>query len=131
MDYLPVFLKIAQQPCLVVGGGHVAKRKVTLLLKAKANVTVIAPQVLDELKQQVLSSGGRVVEQAYEQSYLTQQRLVIAATDDEALNQQVFNDCEQANIPVNVVDAPALCRFIFPSIIDRSPVVIAISSSGQ
>ena len=62
MDYLPVFLKIAQQPCLVVGRGHIAKRKVTLLLKANANVTVIAPHVLDELKQQVLSSGGRVVD---------------------------------------------------------------------
>ncbi len=131
MDYLPVFLKIAQQPCLVVGGGHIAKRKVTLLLKANANVTVIAPDVLTELKQQVLSSGGRVIEQAYDVQYLAKQRLVIAATDDQALNQQVFNDCEQANIPVNVVDAPALCRFIFPSIIDRSPVVIAISSSGQ
>lgn len=131
MDYLPVFLKIAEQPCLVIGGGHIAKRKVTLLLKAHAKVTVIAPDILPELKEQVLANGGKIIEQVYHAQHLAQQRLVIAATDDEALNQQVFNDCELANIPVNVVDAPALCRFIFPSIIDRSPVVIAISSSGQ
>jgi uroporphyrin-III C-methyltransferase/precorrin-2 dehydrogenase/sirohydrochlorin ferrochelatase len=131
MDYLPIFINIAQQPCLVVGGGQVAKRKVTLLLKAHANVTLIAPSILPELKAQVLASGGHVIEQAYHVQCLAQQRLVIAATNNQALNKQIFNDCEQANIPVNVVDAPALCRFILPSIIDRSPVVVAISSSGQ
>lgn len=131
MDYLPVFFKITGQPCLVVGGGHIAKRKVNLLLKAGASVTVIAPEVLPELKAQILASDGQVVEQAYQSSFLSNQRLVIAATDDQILNQQVFDDCEQQKIAVNVVDAPDLCRFIFPSIIDRSPIVVAISSSGQ
>jgi uroporphyrin-III C-methyltransferase/precorrin-2 dehydrogenase/sirohydrochlorin ferrochelatase len=131
MDYLPVFFKITHQPCLVVGGGHIAKRKVNLLLKAEANVTVIALEVLPELKAQILAAGGQVIEQAYEASYVANKRLVIAATDDLALNKQVFDDCEALSIPVNVVDAPDLCRFIFPSIIDRSPVVVAISSSGQ
>ncbi len=131
MDYLPVFFKITGQSCLVVGGGHIAKRKVNLLLKAGAKVTVLAPEVLPELKQQILATGGQVIEQAYQTSYIQNQRLVIAATDDEILNKQVFDDCEAQHIPVNVVDAPDLCRFIFPSIIDRSPVVIAISSSGQ
>ncbi len=131
MDYLPVFFKITNQSCLVVGGGHIAKRKVNLLLKAEAKVTVIALEVLPELKAQILASGGQVIEQAYQASYVANQRLVIAATDDLALNKQVFDDCEALSIPVNVVDAPDLCRFIFPSIIDRSPVVVAISSSGQ
>lgn len=131
MDYLPVFFRIEQQSCLVVGGGHIAKRKVSLLLKAKAKVTVIALDVLPELQDVVLKSGGEVIIAAYHASYLNAKRLVIAATDDDILNRQVFADSEALNIPVNVVDSPELCRFIFPSIIDRSPVVIAISSSGQ
>ncbi|MBH1969866.1 uroporphyrinogen-III C-methyltransferase [Moraxellaceae bacterium AER2_44_116] len=131
MDYLPVFFRIEQQPCLVVGGGHIAKRKVSLLLKAKAKVTVIALDVLPELQDVVLKSGGEVIIAGYHASYLNGKRLVIAATDDDILNRQVFADSEVLNIPVNVVDSPELCRFIFPSIIDRSPVVIAISSSGQ
>jgi uroporphyrin-III C-methyltransferase/precorrin-2 dehydrogenase/sirohydrochlorin ferrochelatase len=94
MDYLPVFFKITNQSCLVVGGGHIAKRKVNLLLKAEAKVTVIALEVLPELKAQILASGGQVIEQAYQASYMANQRLVIAATDDMALNKQVFDDCE-------------------------------------
>lgn len=131
MDYLPVFFRIAKQPCLVVGGGHIAKRKVSLLHKADAIVTVIAPDVLPELREEILAHGGQVIESVYSDSILQNQRLVIAATNDDMLNKQVFADCEARNIPVNVVDAPELCRFIFPSIIDRSPVVIAVSSSGQ
>ncbi len=131
MDYLPIFFRIDQQPCLVVGGGHIAKRKVSLLLKAKAHVTVIAPTILPELQDLVLKQGGQIIEAPYQTSCLEGQRLVIAATDNDQLNQQVFADCEARHIPVNVVDAPDLCRFIFPSIIDRSPIVIAISSSGQ
>lgn len=131
MDYLPVFFRIEQQACLVVGGGHIAKRKVSLLLKATAKVTVIAPDVLPELQDVVMKSGGEIIIAPYQSSYLDGKRLVIAATDDDMLNKQVFTDCEARNIPVNVVDSPELCRFIFPSIIDRSPVVIAISSSGQ
>ena len=131
MDYLPIFFRIKQQPCLVIGGGHIAKRKVGLLLKAQATVTVVAPDVLPELRTLVLKQGGCVIDSVYDAQHLDGQRLVIAATDNDTLNQQVFNDCESRHIPVNVVDSPELCRFIFPSIIDRSPIVIAISSSGQ
>ena len=131
MDYLPVFFRIEQQACLVVGGGHIAKRKVSLLLKANAKVIVIALEVLPDLQDAVLKSGGEIIIAPYQASYLEGKRLVIAATDKQELNKQVFDDCEARHIPVNVVDSPELCRFIFPSIIDRSPVVIAISSSGQ
>jgi uroporphyrin-III C-methyltransferase/precorrin-2 dehydrogenase/sirohydrochlorin ferrochelatase len=80
MDYLPVFFRIEQQACLVVGGGHIAKRKVSLLLKAKAKVTVIALDVLPELQDVVFKSGGEVIIAAYHASYLNGKRLVIAAT---------------------------------------------------
>lgn len=131
MDYLPIFLRLHQQPCLVVGGGHVARRKAHLLAQAGACVHVVAPEILPELMTLATESGGAYRVASYQASDLDGKRLAIAATDDETLNQQVFADGEARNIPVNVVDAPELCRFIFPSIIDRSPVVIAVSSSGQ
>ncbi len=131
MDFLPVFLNIKDQPCLVVGGGDVASRKVRFLRQAGGKVHVVAPVLSDSLQD--LLSKGEITHRAsvYDAADLAGVMLVIAATDDAGINQQVAEDSRQRNIPVNVVDAPALCSFVVPSIIDRSPVLIAISSGGS
>ena len=130
MDFLPLFLNIKNKPCLVVGGGEVAARKVNLLRKAGASVTVVSPELCPGLLK--LAAAGEITHNArrYEQSDLNGARLVIAATDNAGVNQTVSEQAEQLNIPVNVVDQPDLCSFIVPSIIDRSPVVAAVSTGG-
>ncbi|MDY6956193.1 MAG: siroheme synthase CysG [Pseudomonadota bacterium] len=130
MGFYPVFLKLDAEPCTVVGGGAVAARKVDGLLKAGACVTVIAPQLNPALL--ALEAQGRIrwAVGDYSGQRLGTPSLVIAATDDEAVNRTVHDDCRARNIPVNVADAPHLCTFILPAVVDRSPVQIAISSAG-
>ncbi|HHB92443.1 MAG TPA: uroporphyrinogen-III C-methyltransferase [Thioploca sp.] len=130
MNFLPIFLNICNQPGLVVGGGTIATRKVELLLRAQAIVTVVAPQLTEQLVE--WASVGRITHQAsnFELTDLHQYRIVIAATDDEMVNEQVSQLAQTQGIPVNVVDQPQLCTFIMPSIIDRSPVQIAVSTGG-
>ncbi len=130
MNYLPIFLKLAEQPCAVIGGGEVAARKVSLLLGAGARVTVTAPQLCEALT--ALVAQGRVTHRAAEfsASALDAMALVIAATDDRAVNAEVSRLAQSQRIPVNVVDDPQLCSFILPAIVDRSPVVIAVSTGG-
>lgn len=130
MESLPIFMRIKGARCVVIGGGDVATRKVTMLLKADAAVEVIAPDLCDALKEQALATEIKHVQATFDASQLAGATLVIAATDDEAVNTAVSVAAKAQNIPVNVVDAPALCTFTMPSIVDRSPVVIAISSNG-
>jgi uroporphyrin-III C-methyltransferase/precorrin-2 dehydrogenase/sirohydrochlorin ferrochelatase len=131
MDVLPIALKLTQQRCLVVGGGAIARRKANLLSQAGAQIDVLAPTVLPQLTELALESGGKVTVATYRSDVdLSPYRLVIAATDDAAVNKQVFLDCESKNILVNSVDDPPHCRFILPAIIDRSPLLISVSSGG-
>ena len=131
MDYLPLFFDIKNQPCLLVGGGSVACRKARLLLKAGAKLYVVSPDITDELAELLSAHGGEHRHRPYQTEDLDNCRLVIAATDDEALNRQVSDDAQARQLPVNVVDNPELCTFITPAIIDRDPLTIAISSGGQ
>ncbi|WP_089375891.1 siroheme synthase CysG [Methylobacillus rhizosphaerae] len=130
METLPIFMKIRHRPCLVIGGGDVASRKVSLLQRAGASITVVAPELHPALRK--LSDEGAIHHQAmhFEPECLDEAALVIAATDDEQVNRDVSIAAQARNIPVNVVDAPELCTFIMPSIVDRSPLLIAISSGG-
>jgi uroporphyrin-III C-methyltransferase/precorrin-2 dehydrogenase/sirohydrochlorin ferrochelatase len=130
MKFLPIFLNIHDQTCLVVGGGATATRKVELLLRANAKVTVVAPRLTEQLKNWV--DEGRITYRAdqFAPTDLQHCRLVIAATNDKAINEQVSMLAQAQGTPVNVVDQPQLCSFIMPSIIDRSPVQIAISTGG-
>lgn len=131
MQALPIFFNIQHRPCVVIGGGDVATRKVTMLLKANADVTVISPELCVEL--QTLAGEGKIrhAAETFSPEQLANACLVIAATDDEAVNEAVSLEAKACNIPVNVVDAPALCTFTMGSVIDRSPVVIAVSSEGN
>ena len=132
MDYFPVYLYTKNKPCLIIGGGTIAWRKAKLLLQAKASIDVIAPEITTALQQLVLHSGGQCYYRLYrpEEVDVRHYILVIAATSDLQVNQQVSAICHQHHIPVNVVDNPALCSFIVPAIINRSPILIAVSSSG-
>ena len=130
MDYLPIFLDLENRDCLVVGGGTVASRKASLLLRASGRVTVVAPVLCEEL--QALVEQGHITHLArrFEDEDIDGRVLVIAGTNDQAINQRVSDLAHARNVPVNVVDQPGLCSFIMPSIIDRSPVQVAVSTGG-
>jgi len=130
MDYLPIFLDIRGEPCLVVGGGEVAARKTAQLLRAGARVTVRAPALSAAFDAEL--DAGRISHRAgnFRDEDLAGHALVIAATNDDAVNRAVATAARARRIPVNVVDQPALCSFILPAIIDRSPVIVAVSSGG-
>nr|WP_290443042.1 siroheme synthase CysG [Acinetobacter towneri] len=131
VDIFPISLKLQQQPCLIVGGGHIAYRKAVLLAKAGAKVDVLAPEIDVNLLQLVQQSQGQYVQDVFSPSTaLRHYRLVIAATDNNLVNQQVFAACEAENVLVNSVDDPPHCRFMVPAIIDRSPLVISVASNG-
>jgi len=131
MNYLPIFIDIKQKPCLVVGGGDIAYRKMTLLLKAHAQVICIDQSACQSVQELADKSRITLIQRNFETSDINGQTLIISATDNSELNVQVSQLAHEANIPVNVVDSPDLCSFIMPSIVDRSPIVIAISSAGK
>ncbi len=131
MEFLPLFFDLKNQEVLVVGGGEVALRKATLLAKAQGKITVVAHEVRQDLTDLVKQTQGQVIVGEYRAELLSNKRLVIAATDDLNLNKQVSEDAKAIGLPVNVVDQPSLCTFIFPAIVDRSPIVAAISSGGS
>ncbi|MFT8736124.1 MAG: siroheme synthase CysG [Zymomonas mobilis] len=130
MDYLPLFADIRQRPVLVVGGGEVAARKVALLKKAGAVVKIVAKALQAELLDLEQKNEIEWLAQSFLPEQLDDVFLVIAATDNKVLNQTVYEAAEQRHRLVNVVDDQSKCSFIFPSIVDRSPVTVALSSSG-
>ncbi|MDB6089872.1 MAG: precorrin-2 dehydrogenase [Gammaproteobacteria bacterium] len=131
MDYLPLFLQLRSQPAVVVGGGRVAVRKVDLLLKTGARVTVVAPELREELHKLAASGALRHISAEFEAAQLDGAVIVIAATNDHEVNTAVSAASRARRIPVNVVDDPALSTFIFPAIVDRSPIIVAVSSGGE
>ncbi|MGI1796356.1 siroheme synthase CysG [Acinetobacter variabilis] len=131
MDIFPISLKLQQQPCLIVGGGHIAYRKAVLLQKAGAVISVVALEIEARLLEIVQATAGQYVQAPFNSEIpLRSYRLVIAATNDAGVNRQVFEDCEAENVLVNSVDDPPHCRFMVPAIIDRSPLIISVASNG-
>ncbi|CAH0160084.1 Siroheme synthase [Pseudomonas sp. Bi70] len=131
MDFLPLFHKLQNRRVLVVGGGEIALRKARLLADAGATLRVVSPDVGRELCELVEHGAGELVLRGYQADDLNGVSLVIAATDDVPLNAQISEQAQAIGIPVNVVDAPALCSVIFPAIVDRSPLIVAVSSGGD
>ncbi len=130
MDYLPLFLRLTGQNCLVIGGGEIAARKVATLRQAGATVTVLAPEICQSLLGLADDNQILLVKKAFDPADLDGFRLVISATNQRQVNEQVADAAKRRNILVNVVDCPNLCSFIFPAIIDRSPIIVAVSSGG-
>ncbi|MGZ4957318.1 MAG: siroheme synthase CysG [Methylobacter sp.] len=130
MDYFPVFLKLKDQPCLVVGAGEIAARKIELLARAGARITVIAREISPTVLSLQATHNLTLLQKPFSPADLGEFRLVVSATDNTETNCLVAKTATDQNIPVNVVDNPELCSFIFPAIIDRSPIIAAVSSGG-
>ncbi len=131
MDHLPIFLHLRAAPVVVVGGGRVAQRKVELLLRVGARVTVVALEINAVLRQRADAGEITYRHAQFEPAHLDGAQLVVAATDLKALNTAVSAAARARAIPVNVVDDPQLCTFYFPAIVDRSPLTVAVGSDGQ
>ncbi|MGR8930621.1 MAG: siroheme synthase CysG [Gammaproteobacteria bacterium] len=131
MDYFPLFIKLKNQPCLVVGAGDIAARKIELLGKTGARITVVSEEIAPSVSalQNVLNLSIR--QKSFSDEDVEGMRLIVSATNDTMTNERVAGAANRRNIPVNVVDNPALCTFIFPAIVDRSPLIAAISSGGS
>jgi len=131
MDYFPLFLKVTDRPCLVIGGGKVAARKIQQLRRAGARVTVVSPRSCDEVLAYVNAGEVTYVHRDFQDEDLNGMVLVIAATSNKVVNRHIAELAERQRTPVNVVDCPELCSFIVPSIVDRSPVQVAVSTGGS
>jgi precorrin-2 dehydrogenase/sirohydrochlorin ferrochelatase len=130
MGFIPIFLQVEAKPCLVVGGGEVAVRKVQPLIDAGASLTVISPQVTAELAS--LAESGRIslLRRSYRPGDMADYELVYAATNDPELHRRLFEEARMLNILINVADAPEFCSFIVPSVIRRGRLQVAISTEG-
>lgn len=131
MEYLPLYHNVKNQHCLVVGGGETALRKASLLVRTGAIVTVVAPATVADLDELIESTAGQIHKRKFMIDDLDSVMLVVAATDDRDLNKEISAAAKNRQLPVNVVDQPAECSFIFPSIVDRSPIIVSVSSSGR
>jgi len=127
MEYLPLFHNLKGRTVLIVGGGEIALRKARLLSDAGARLRVVAPSIEAQLVELVQAGAGECLDRGYARQDLQGCVLAIAATDDEPLNATVSQHANALGVPVNVVDSPQLCSVIFPAIVDRSPLVVAVS----
>ena len=130
MDLLPLFHNLQGRRCVMVGGGSTALRKLRQLLDSGATVELIAPEINAAIQQLSTKHSLNLHQRKFKNEDLDAAVLVIAATNNKQLNKQVSEQAQKLNIPVNVVDQPKLCTVIFPSVVDRSPIQIAISSGG-
>jgi uroporphyrin-III C-methyltransferase/precorrin-2 dehydrogenase/sirohydrochlorin ferrochelatase len=131
MDYLPIFANVKGRCCLVVGGGDVAWRKTRMLLNAGAKVRLVSPELGNEFAEALPHDDIHYLAEPFIPEHLDGVFLVIAATDKREVNGLVYQSANQRQILVNVVDDTPRCSFIVPSIVDRSPLIVAISSSGK
>lgn len=137
MAYFPLYIDIGEKTCVVVGGGRIATGKVRQLLEFGAEVTVVAPEVTEEIRK--LADAGKITlkqrdvlaeKEAAVRALIEDSTLVVAATDQAPVNISISELCKEMHIPVNVVDEKELCTFFFPAIVKREDVVVAVSTGG-
>ncbi len=128
MSYFPFFMDIGRKPCLVVGGGVVALRKIEKLLPFGADITVVSPVFCAELERM---EGIHLIRRKFEVEDIEGMLFVIGATDDERVNAEISNLCREKNIPVNIVDDPEKCSFFFPALAKKGDCVVGISTGGK
>ena len=131
MKYFPVFLDAKKISAMIIGGGEVATRKIELLLKSTTNITVMSKTVCASVERLISLHQLTWLQHNYQSGHFDSINLVIAATDDMSVNKAIYQEATPLNILTNVVDQPDLCTYITPAIIDRSPMIIALSSSGS
>ena len=131
MRYYPIFLKVENRSCLVVGGGEVGARKVETLLSCGASVGVVSPEVVPWLEEEIQKGTVELVGSHYGEDQLQGCFLVIAATDDMELNCRIARDAEQRRILCNVVDYPKEGDFILPALVQRGALTLAVSTAGK
>ena len=126
-------MELSKQSVLLIGGGEVAERKLDLLLKANAKLTIISPQFTDYILSLIKNNKNiTAITSNYKSEYMDDSfSFVIAATNDESLNEEIASQANQKGILVNVVDKPNICDFIFPSILERGPITVAVSTGGS
>ncbi|QMW03724.1 precorrin-2 dehydrogenase/sirohydrochlorin ferrochelatase family protein [Spirosoma foliorum] len=130
----PIFLKAENLHVLIVGGGYVGLEKLNALLgnSPEARVTLVAPDIRDEIREMThLFPKLQLIQEAYHEIYLSDKDLVIAGTNDKAVNQQVQSDCKRHRILVNVADTPDLCDFYLSSVVKKGDLKVAISTNGK
>lgn len=130
MAVFPLFVDLREKTCIVVGGGEVASRKVEILLRFEANLIIITPEVCSSIIELGDQRKINILRKEYNEQDIDGAFLVVAATSSSEVNESVFRDAKKRNIPVNVVDDPEKCSFIFPSVIKRGDLSIGISTSG-
>ena len=128
--YFPILLNLTNYPCLVIGGGNVALRKVTSLLNFHIKVTVISPKICTALLELKRKRKIKVIQKVYSKEHLKNIKVVFCATDNPKINKLVRKDCTEKNILLNVADMPELCDFILPAIVKRGDLTISVSSQG-
>ncbi|MGA2071307.1 MAG: bifunctional precorrin-2 dehydrogenase/sirohydrochlorin ferrochelatase [Sedimentisphaerales bacterium] len=131
MAKYPIFLDLNGRRVVIIGGGSVATRKAETILGTGARLVVVAPRLDDTLQKVCAGTSAELIESRYSKDYIGGATLVIAATNDEALNRHIYKDCQQLEILCNVVDSPALCDFYVPAMVQRGDLQIAIGTDGK
>jgi siroheme synthase-like protein len=129
--YYPIYLDIENRNVVIIGGGNVCARKAETMMKYGARVTVVSPDFTDEIEKWADEGCLQLRRKKYDQSDLDDANIVIASTDDEAVNTTIATDCRRRRIPVNVVDVTHLCEFIVPAIVEKGSIQIAVSTGGK
>jgi precorrin-2 dehydrogenase / sirohydrochlorin ferrochelatase len=127
----PMFLKLAERPCLVVGAGNIAESKIASLLEADARVRVVAPEATQQVRSWARSKRIEWHQRRFHASDLEEMFLVVAATSSRELHEQVFKEAARGGVLCNIVDVPELCDFYYPAVVQRGALQIAVSTAGQ
>jgi siroheme synthase-like protein len=129
--YYPIYIDIENRDVVIIGGGNVCARKAETMMKYGARVTVVSPELTDEIEQWGRDGRLTIKRKHYEEGDVDGANMVIASTDDQRVNEQIAADCRRRRIPVNVVDVTPLCEFIVPAIIETGSIQIAVSTGGK
>lgn len=131
LQYLPIFMNMQNRVALIIGGGVIASRKAALVHKSGPEIHILSPDLSPSMQSLIEQHGFTHIAEEYSSEYLNGKHLVIAATNNNDVNQRVYKDTGERGIPCNVADKTDLCSFILPAIVDRSPVIIAVSTGGR
>jgi precorrin-2 dehydrogenase/sirohydrochlorin ferrochelatase len=129
--FYPILINLRKFPCLVVGGGEVALRKVQTLLNYNAKITILSPKICKALKEVIKANNIKIILKPYSKDYIKNYKIIFSATNIRKINEQVHEDCKKENKLLNVVDVPDLCDFILPAVVKRGDLTISVSSQGR